>query len=136
MANALYSKGKEALLTSADWSTGNFKVVAVDTAAYTPNLSTDASLADIPAPARIATSGNLSGKTATNGVADANDLAPLSAAVTGPTIEALVIYLDTGTAATSTLIAYIDTATNLPFTPNGGAMNVTWDNGANKIFAL
>lgn len=136
MANALYAKGKEALLTSANWSTDNFKVVAVDTALYTVDLALDDALADITALARIATSGNLSGKTATNGVADASDLLPLSAAVSGATIEALVVYLDTGVAATSTLIAYIDTAGNLPFTPNGGPMDVVWDNGANKIFAL
>jgi hypothetical protein len=47
-----------------------------------------------------------------------------------------VIYKDTGTAATSPLIAYIDTATGLPVTPNGGDITVTWDNGSNKIFKL
>lgn len=136
MANALYAKGKEALLTSANWSTDNFKVVAVDTALYTVNLTTDTSLSNIAAGARIATSGNLAGKTATNGVADASDLLPLAAAVSGATVEALVVYLDTGVAGTSTLIAYIDTAGNLPFTPNGGPMDVVWDSGANRIFAL
>jgi len=34
------------------------------------------------------------------------------------------------------LIAFIDTATNLPVTPNGGDIIVAWDNGANKIFKL
>ena len=33
--------------------------------------------------------------------------------VTGPSIEAIVIYADTGTESTSPLIAYIDTATGL-----------------------
>ena len=32
--------------------------------------------------------------------------------------------------------AYIDTATGLPITPNGGDIIVTWDNGINKIFRL
>ena len=31
-----------------------------------------------------------------------------------------MIYKDTGSEATSPLIAYIDTATGLPITPNGG----------------
>ena len=41
-----------------------------------------------------------------------------------------------GTEATSPLIAYIDTATGLPITPNGGDIIVTWDNGTNKIFRV
>jgi hypothetical protein len=46
-----------------------------------------------------------------------------------------VIYVDTGTAATSPLVAYIDTGvTGLPVTPNGGNITVTWN--ASGIFAL
>ena len=47
-----------------------------------------------------------------------------------------MLYRDTGVEATSALIAYIDTATGLPITPNGGDIIVNWDNGANKIFRL
>lgn len=36
----------------------------------------------------------------------------------------------------SPLIAFIDTATGLPVTPNGGDITVAWDSGANKIFKL
>ena len=56
--------------------------------------------------------------------------------VSGASIEAIVIYSDTGTESTSPLIAYIDTATGLPITPNGGDIIVTWDNGTNKIFKV
>ena len=56
--------------------------------------------------------------------------------MTGVSVEALVIYQDSGVSATSRLIAYIDTATGLPVTPNGGNITVTWDNGANRIFKL
>jgi hypothetical protein len=45
-------------------------------------------------------------------------------------------YKDTGTESTSLLIFYIDTATGLPCTPNGGNITVAWDSGANKIFKL
>lgn len=45
-----------------------------------------------------------------------------------------MIYRDTGDPATSDLIAYIDAATGLPFTPDGGNQNVTWPAGG--IFAL
>jgi hypothetical protein len=34
------------------------------------------------------------------------------------------------------LIAYIDTATGLPVTPNGGDITIAWDSGANRIFKL
>ena len=36
-----------------------------------------------------------------------------------------MIYKDTGNAATSPLIAYIDLTT--PVTPNGGDINITWN---------
>lgn len=135
MANALYDKAKEALLSGAiSWTGDNIKVVAVDTGTYSVSLSSNQYLSDIPSGARIATSGNLTSKTATSGVADAADI--VFSAVTGASIEALVIYKDTGTSSTSPLIAYIDTSTGLAVTPNGGNINVAWDNGTNKIFKL
>ncbi|CPS24116.1 Bacteriophage protein [Mycobacteroides abscessus] len=57
-------------------------------------------------------------------------------AVTGLSGEAVVIFKDTGTAGTSRLIYYLDTASGLPVTPNGGDINIAWDNGANKIGRL
>jgi len=139
MANALYDKGREAFLNKLiDWGTGtggdNIKVVLVDVADYTVNLATHQFLSDVAAAGRVATSANLAGKSVTAGVADANDIT--FSAVSGDPSECLVIYQDTGTATTSRLIAYIDTATGLPVTPNGGDITVTWDNGANKIFKL
>jgi hypothetical protein len=130
--SGLYDKGREAFLNAdIDWTADNIKVVGVDTAAYTVNLSTHQFLSDVPAPARILTSGNLSGKTATGGVADANDVT--FPAATGNSIAALVLYKDTGVAGTSSLIAYIDAG---PVTPNGSDLTITWDNGASKIFKL
>jgi len=135
MANALYDTGRAAFLNAdVDWTADNIKAVLVDTALYTVNLTTDDFLADIAVGARIATSGNFAGKTSTAGVADATDVT--FSAVTGASVEALVIYKDTGVAGTSQLIAYIDTATGLPVTPSGGDITVVWDNGANKIFKL
>jgi len=135
MANALYDKGREKFLTGAiSWSSDNIKVVLVDAADYTVNLSTHEFLSDVASGGRVATSGNLASKTTIAGVADAADVT--FTAVTGDQSEALVIYKDTGSAATSPLIAYIDTATGLPVTPNGADITVTWDNGSNKIFKL
>lgn len=135
MANALYDYGREGFLAGdIDWDGNDIKCILVDTADYTVDLATDQHLDDVPAAARVATSGNLASKTTTAGVADAADVTFPS--VTGDVSEALVIYQDTGVEATSRLIAYIDTATGLPVTPNGGDITVTWDDGANKIFKL
>ena len=135
MANALFDKARQRFLEGQfNWNTDTIKAVLVDTGTYTPNLSAHEFLADVGAGARIATSGAFTGKTTTGGAADANDVTFTS--VTGASIEAIILYKDTGTDATSPLIAFIDTATGLPITPNGGDIIVTWDNGANKIFKL
>jgi hypothetical protein len=137
MANALYDLGRQAFLQAdIDWLADDIKIVLVDTADYVVSLSTHDFLADVTAipAAAVKTSGNLASKTSTNGVADAADVT--LSAVTGDQCEAIVIYKDTGSAATSPLIAYIDTATGLPVQPNGGDITITWDNGANKIFKL
>lgn len=135
MANAMYAKGLEGFLDgSIDWDTHTIKAVLIDAADYTVNLATHDNLDDIPGGARVATSSALSGKTVTDGVADASDVTLSS--VTGDPSEAVVLYKDTGTESTSRLICYLDTATGLPVTPNGGDIVLTWDNGANKIFKL
>ncbi len=135
MANALYDKGREGFLDgSIDWDTDDIKAVLVDTDDYTVDLAAHDFLDDIAAGARVATSGNLASKTVTGGVADAADIT--FSAVTGDESEAIVLYKDTGVAGTSRLIAYIDTATGLPITPNGADIIVSWSSGANKIFKL
>ena len=136
MASGLYAKTKKLMLDGdIDLLTDDLKCVLVDTADYTVDLAADDYLADIAAGGRVATSGNLATKATTGGVFDAADIT--FSAVTGDVCEALVIYKDTGDAATSPLIAYIDAASSgLPVTPNGGDITVTWDSGANKIFAL
>lgn len=135
MANALYDTGRSAFaLGDIDWVADNIKAVLVDTNDYTVDIATHDFLADIPAGARVATSGNLSGKTVTAGACYA---APWAfTAVTGDQSEALVIYKDSGAEGTSQLIAYIDTVSGLPVTPNGTNITITPDTGANKIFRL
>jgi hypothetical protein len=76
----------------------------------------------------------LTGKSASLGVADANDVTFPNA--TGDQSEALVLYKHTGTESTSQLICYLDTATGLAVSPNGNDIVLTWDGGANKIFKL
>ena len=135
MANALYGKGREKFLSgSISWSTDNIRVALVDTASYTVAIDTHEFLSDVPGGARVATSGNLTSKTVTLGVADAANVT--FGTVTGASVEAIVIYKFVTNDADSPLIAYIDSATNLPITPNGGDITVAWDSGANRIFKL
>lgn len=135
MANALFDLARQRFLEAQiNWMTDTVKCILVDTGAYTPNLSTHQYLSDISGTARIAGPVTLTSKATTGGAADAADCTFTS--VSGASIEAIVIYVDTATESTSPLIAYIDTATGLPITPNGGDIIVTWDNGTNKIFKV
>ncbi len=135
MANTLYDFARQRFLEAQlNWMTDTIKVLLVDTGAYTPQTSVHQYLSDIPTSARIAGPITLTAKATTGGAADGADVTFPS--VTGASIEAIIIYADTGTDSTSPLIAYIDTATGLPITPNGGDIIVTWDNGTNKIFKV
>lgn len=135
MANTIYDKARQRFLEgSFNWNTDTIKAVLVDAGAYTINSATHEFLSDIAGGARISTLVTLAGKATTGGAADANDVT--FPTVSGTTIEAIVLFKDTGVEATSPLIAYIDTATGLPITPNGGDIIITWDNGTNKIFKL
>ena len=133
MANAIYPKYKEAILQSAansNLSSGTVKVALVDTGTYTYS-SAHEFLSSLTG--RVGTDQTIGSKTLTNGVFDGADVT--YTAVSGATVEALVIYIDTGVAGTSRLVAYIDTGvTGLPVTPNGGDISVTWN--ASGIFAL
>ena len=134
MANALYPKWKEQLLqftANNNLSAGTVKVALIDTASYTYSSSdqfwSSASAASVGTPQTIGS------KTFTDGVFDGADVTfPL---VIGASVEALILYIDTGSAATSPLVAYIDTGvTGLPVTPNGGNIDTQWN--ASGIFAL
>lgn len=134
MANALYTLAYKAFLEgSIAFLSDNIKINLV-TSSYTPNLGTDQFLAIIPGGAIVATSANLASKTSTSGIANAANVTFSS--ITGSTVTYVAMYKDTGSSATSPLILLIDTATNLPVTPNGGDIVVQWDTGTNKIFTL
>lgn len=131
----LYNLGRESFLKGEiSWNSNTIKIVAV-TAGYTFS-QTHQFLSDVPGGAvRVFTTAALANKTTTAGVADADDPAAVSPAA-GPAVVALIYFVDTGVEATSRLIAFDDQATGLPFTPDGGPVQITFDNGANKIFKL
>lgn len=134
MANAIYPKYKEAILgggANTDLLTGTVKVALVDTGVYTYSAA-DQFLTSLTGVVGTAQTIGAT-KSVTNGLFDGGDVTYTS--VTGNSVEALVIYVDTGTAGTSRLVAYIDTSvTGLPVTPNGGNITITWN--ASGIFQL
>lgn len=143
MANSLYDKARNAFLKGEiSWKDGGdtFRAYLVDingTAGspdpYEVDLEEDEFLDDIPAACLLSYIA-LAPADPVAGVADAPDVTFL--AVTGAQAEAIVIVKWVSEAADSPLVAYINSATGLPVTPNGGDIQVVWDAGANKIFKL
>lgn len=128
MANALYDTGRQGFLDgSIDWDTDTIQAYLV-TSAYTFS-GAHSTTAQVTSP--VATSPAFTGKTVTDGVADAADIT-FSAVAAGSTVNGIVIY----SATADRLIAYIDTATGLPITTNNGDITIQWDSGANRIFKL
>ena len=134
MANTFYALGAEKILSGdIDLITDTIKVILVKNT-YPQNLTTDEFLDDVD-PYRLNTDQTLGSKSVALGVFDAGD-ATWTAVTAGDTSEGVVIYKDTGSAATSPLIAYIDTITGFPLATNGGDITAKWDDGAYKICKL
>jgi hypothetical protein len=140
MANAIYPLYKQAVMSAGTDTSLNQNTAQdgpycalVDTGVYTYNTAhqyVSPSLTGITGvDQRI-----LSPVVTTAGTFDGTDL--IFSAVSGATIEALVIYRHNGGATTSwKLVCYLDSGvTGLPVTPNGGDITVTWD--ATGIFTL
>ena len=144
MSNALYGKGRN------KFARGDilWKASAGDTirccllkTAYSVQIDTHEFFSDLGANVV----GNAGGATRADcpqltlldpalGVCDANNIT--FTAVTGTQCSWMALFKDTGVDGTSPLLAYIDTATNLPITPAGLDIPVTWADTANKIFKL
>lgn len=142
LANNIYDFGREGFLGGQiDWDTGVIRAILVDSADYAVNIATHQYLSSVAAAAREETSGALTTKTITAGVADADDVTFLAAA--GDPCEAVILVQSsaaTGGAdiadTAQRLIAYYDTATGLPITLNGGNVTLAWDSGSLRIFKL
>lgn len=138
MANAIYPLFKQEilkgtsnnLLNSTEGATGVY-VALIDTGTYTYSAAHQfySSLSGV-----VGTDQEILTKTQVTGIFDGTDVT--FTAVTGASVEALVLYRkNAGANTTWPLIAYIDTSvTGLPVTPNGGNITITWN--ASGIFAL
>ena len=128
MSSAVYAKYKHARNTGAltfDLSGATIKAALIDTASYTFSHAHQyySDLAGV-----VGTPVALANKACT--LSGANDLfscdpIAFTGLVSAPTIEAIVLYRDTGNPATSELIAYIDTAAGLPTVALANAVTVS-----------
>lgn len=129
MASQLYPKGKKKILDAdIDLLVDDIRAVLIDTADETYNAA-DEWHADLTGTGIVVTTGNLATKDTTSGVFDAANIT--ISAVSGDTVEAIVLYKWTGVSATSPLIAWFDVST---YTPNGSDVTVVW-NGSG-LFAI
>ena len=130
--SAMYTSALTDLLEGdLDLLVADVRCMLIDSGAYTFSAAHDF-LDDITAGGRESNGVALASKTVTAGVFDAADTV-LTGTTTGVTVEAVILYVHTGTDATAGLIAYIDGLTG---TTNGVDVTVQWDNGANKILKL
>lgn len=133
MANTVYPKFKKRCATTGgNVLAGTVRAQLVDLAAYTYSAAHEF-LSELPAGARIGAPVTLTGKTVSDeGVFDAADMT-VSGLVSAPSIEALVLYVDTGDEATSPLMTIVDTATGLPIAAGATGGTVAWSNGTDRI---
>jgi hypothetical protein len=129
MASQLFPKGAGHILgaaTKVDLVADNIKFLFYSGAITT----TWEFVGDLTGASIIARSGNLAGKTTTNGVFDANDVTVT--AVSGSAFTHVILYDDTpATDAGKQLICVFDISS---FTPTGGDISVIWN--ASGLFSI
>jgi hypothetical protein len=133
--NSLYPAFREKCLTGGfDWLTDDVRIALCEDGYVFDVAHTDyTDLVEV-----VATSANLTGKTAVGGVADADDVT-FTGIGAGDNIRSVVIYQHTGVAATDTLIAFFDrnsAASPINVERTGFDLQVRWSNGSLKIFRL
>lgn len=132
MANTMYNSAKEAFISGDIDLTSDTIKVALVSSTYTYNSAHDF-FDDVSG--QIGTSETLGSKTVTDGTFDAAD-STFSSVTAGSTVDAYIIYQDTGNTATSHLIAYFDTdsggAISIP--TNGGDITIAYSGSG--IFSL
>lgn len=139
MANGVFAAYRTLVLSAPpNLSSDAVKALFLDNADDTAVLATDDFMDDLASAGRVPTEANavaLANKTlgvVAAGVFDADNITFTS--LSGDPVEQLILYEDSGTESTSSLLAMWDTATGLPLTPNGGDVTVTWN--ASGIFTF
>lgn len=131
MANRFYNSFKNKLLDigasgAIDFNTDTIKAALIDEGTYTYAATHDF-LDDVSGIIGTAqTIATPTVGTVAAGVFDGDNVT--FTAVSGASVESILLYKDTGAAATSPLIGLIDqVSAGLPVTPNGGDITITWN---------
>ena len=132
MANVVYNYTKAELLRGHIALDSDTIKVALVTSSYTPDIDTHENFDDITnevsgtgytaGGAALANKAVTKDTTDDEGVFDADDLTWSSASITA---RAAIVYKDTGTPATSQLVAYIDFTEDK--TASGGDFTIQWN---------
>lgn len=132
MANKFYPKGAQKVLSAAiNFSTDTIKAALVPSAyVYSDTHEFQSDLGTV-----VGTPVALANKAVAGGVFDADDIS-FGALAAGSTVKAIALFKDTGSAATSPLIAYYDVVTGFPFSTNGSEVSTPWSDGPAKILSL
>lgn len=144
MSNAMFTPGREGfLLGEIDYDTAVIKVSPVRGYTFSAAHKFVSDVTGAGGTIHGAAAVALASKTGTGGTADAADTTFTALTATGAAACGLLLYQSSAVtggadvaATAQRVIGYMDTGTNLPFTPNGGDVVVAWDNGTNKIFTL
>lgn len=139
MANQVYPKALDKFLTGdIDYVNDRIICLLIALDLYTPDFNNDEFLSSIPEDAVLSTELLTGKETSGTGVADADDITFTSVPTNGNgyDVKALVMVKDTGLRTTSPLMLFYDTSPDLPVTPTGDDINVTWSDDSNKIFKL
>jgi len=139
MSNALFDPGREGFLAAEiDWDTAVLKCALVR--GYTFSAA-HKFVSDVTGAGGtlVATSAALASKTVTGGVADAADVT-FAAVAAGAAVTGILVFQSSAVtggadvaATAQRLIAWYDTGTNLPITPNGGDITISWGNVAGTM---
>jgi hypothetical protein len=140
MANALFNPGREGfLLGEIDYDTAVMKVALVRSYTFS---AAHKFVSDVTGASGVlhATSAALASKTGTSGTADAADITFTAPAANASGHSLLYFQSSAVTggadvaASAQRLIAWVDTGTGLPVTPNGADVNVVFN--ASGLFTL
>lgn len=133
MANTLFTPAREGLLAAEiDWDTAVIKVAVVR--GYTP-VATHKFVSDVTTAGGVlhATSSALTSKTVTGAAAKAANIT-YTALASNAAAHGLLVFQSSAVgggadvaATLQRLVCWIDTGTNLPITPNGGDVTITWN---------
>ena len=139
MANALYDTGREGFLAGEiDWDTAVIKVALVRSYTF---AASHKFVSDVTTAGGVlaATSAALASKTVAAGVADAADIT-YTAVASNASGHSLLVFQSSAVgggadvaATAQRVIAYYDTGTGLPVTPNGGDITIAWGNVAGTL---